>query len=528
MPPPATSPEPGAIESGFMPQMQFLHESLVELITQTSTNLPPDVREALGIAIGEETPNTQSAQALTIIATNIDMAVEDSGPICQDTGMPTFVVHTPVGVNQITLKKAIQAAVAEATNRGKLRPNSVDSLTGANSGNNLGEETPVIHFEQWENDEIEVKLILKGGGCENKNAQYSLPCELDHLGKAGRDLEGVRRCILHAVWQAQGQGCAPGAVGVCIGSDRAHGYDLAKNQLFRTIQDVNPIPELAKLEAEIVEESNRLGVGAMGFGGKVSLIGCKITAANRLPASFFVSVAYDCWAYRRLGVRLDASSGAITKWLYRDPETPVRKMAAGEGFPLTGREVVLRAPVTEEQVRALKVGDVVLISGEMFTGRDAVHAHLTKHPLPEGVDLHGAVLYHCGPVMLKQGDEWTVKAAGPTTSIREEPYQADIIRKFGLRVVIGKGGMGKKTLAALKECGAVYLNGIGGAAQYYARSIEKVLGVNLMEFGIPEAMWRLRANNFVAIVTMDAHGNSLHADVEKATGEELARLQAAH
>jgi len=307
--------------------MHFLEESLIELITQTSTNLPPDVRAAMSLAMGSETAGTQSSQALSIIASNIDMAAEDEGPICQDTGMPTFSVHTPVGVNQIEIKKAIKAAVAEATKRGKLRPNSVDSLTGKNSGNNLGAETPVIHFEQWEQDEIEVKLILKGGGCENKNIQYSLPCELDHLGKAGRDLEGVRKCILHAVWQAQGQGCAPGALGVCIGSDRAHGYLLAKEQLFRTLDDANPVPELARLEDEIMREANSIGVGAMGFGGQVSLIGCKITAANRLPASFFVSVAYDCWAYRRLGVRLDASSGAITQWLYRDPSRPVEKMA---------------------------------------------------------------------------------------------------------------------------------------------------------------------------------------------------------
>jgi fumarate hydratase class I len=503
--------------------MQFLEESLIELITQTSTNLPPDVRQAMGIAIGGETPGTQSSQALNIIASNIDMALEDEGPICQDTGMPTFVVHTPVGVSQIAVRKTIRNAVAEATRRGKLRPNSVDSLTGKNSGNNLGAETPVIHFDQWEEDEIEVKLILKGGGCENKNIQYSVPCELEHLGRADRNLEGVRKCILHAVWQAQGQGCAPGALGVCIGSDRAHGYDLAKSQLFRTLDDANPVPELAKLEAEIMEEANRIGVGAMGFGGKASLIGCKIMAANRLPASFFVSVAYECWAFRRLGVRLDAVSGAITQWLYRDPSRHIEKMAHGEGFPLSGREVVLWAPLTEEQVRLLKVGDVVLISGEMYTGRDAVHAYLMKNPPP--VDLHGAVLYHCGPVMLKEGETWTVKAAGPTTSIREEPYQAHVIREYGVRAVIGKGGMGKKTLAALKECGAVYLNGIGGAAQYYARSIEKVLGVHLMEFGVPEAMWHLRVNNFIAIVTMDAHGNSLHADVEKETGEHLAELQ---
>ncbi|MBV8843904.1 MAG: fumarate hydratase [Bryobacterales bacterium] len=503
--------------------MQFIEESLIELIAQTATNLPPDVRAAMGIAIANEAPGTQASQALGIIASNIDMAASDEGPICQDTGMPTFDVHTPVGVNQIAIRKAIRDAVAEATRRGKLRPNSVDSLTGKNSGNNLGIETPVIHFEQWENDEIEVKLILKGGGCENKNIQYSLPAELDHLGKAGRDLEGVRKCILHAVWQAQGQGCAPGAVGVCVGSDRAHGYLLAKNQLFRTLDDSNPVPELAKLEAEIVEEANRLGIGAMGFGGKVSLIGCKIAVANRLPASFFVSVAYECWAFRRLGVRLDAQSGAITQWLYRDPSRPVEKMARSEGFPLTGREIALRAPLSEEQVRSLKVGDVVIVNGEMFTGRDAVHAHLMKNPPP--VDMRGSVLYHCGPVMLKNGDTWTVKAAGPTTSSREEPYQADIIKNYRVRAVIGKGGMGKKTLAAMKECGAVYLNAIGGAAQFYARKVDRVLGVHLLDFGIPEAMWHLTVHDFLAIVTMDAHGNSLHAGIEHESGKALEDLQ---
>ena len=503
--------------------MQFLQNSLIELITQTSTNLPPDVRAAMGLALASETPGTQSAQALGIIASNIDMAVEDEGPICQDTGMPTFVVHTPVGVNQLEIGRAIRLAVAEATRRGKLRPNSVDSLTGKNSGDNLGEETPVIHFEQWEADEIEVKLILKGGGCENKNIQYSLPCDLEGMGRADRNLEGVRKAILHAVWQAQGQGCAPGVVGVCIGSDRAHGYTLAKYQLFRTLDDVNPVPELARLESEIMAEANRIGVGAMGFGGNVSLVGCKVAAANRLPASFFVSVAYECWAFRRLGVRLDAGTGAITRWLYRDPNRALDRMARAEGLPLTGREIVLTSPLTEEAVRALRVGDVVLISGEMFTGRDAVHAYLMKNAPP--VDLHGAVLYHCGPVMLKQGDGWVVKAAGPTTSSREEPYQATVIERYGVRAVIGKGGMGKKTLDALQRCGAVYLNAIGGAAQFYARTVEKVLGVHLMEFGIPEAMWHLKVNNFAAIVTMDANGNSLHADVEHATLERLAELQ---
>jgi fumarate hydratase class I len=472
---------------------------------------------------GLESPGTQASQALDIIGLNVDMALEGEDPICQDTGMPTFFVHTPLGVNQIEIRRAAEEAVAEATRLGKLRPNSVDSLTGRNSGNNLGGDTPVFHFEQWEEDEIEVRLILKGGGCENKNIQYSLPCMLDHLGRADRNLEGVRKCLLHAVWQAQGQGCSPGALGVCIGSDRAHGYALAKAQLLRPLDDVNPNPELAQLESRIMDEANRLGVGPMGFGGRTSLIGCKIAAANRLPASFFVSVAYDCWAFRRLGVRVDAS-GAITRWLYRDPSRPVERMAATTGFPLTGREIVLNTPMTVQQARALKVGDVVLVNGEMYTGRDAVHANLMKNAPP--VSLEGAVLYHCGPVMLKQGEQWVTKAAGPTTSIREEPYQADVIRRYGVRGVVGKGGMGAKTLAAMKDFGAVYLHAIGGAAQFYAKAIERVLGVEWLEFGIPEAMWHLRVKDFLCIVTMDAHGNSLHAEVEKQTAEELAGLNA--
>jgi fumarate hydratase class I len=508
--------------------MQFFRESMLELIIQTSTNLPPDVRQAMGVAIETEDPATQAGQALAIIGQNIDMAQEDEGPICQDTGFPTFEIKTPVGANQIVMKKQIAEAVAEATKRGKLRPNSVDSITGKNSGNNLGPGTPVIHFEQWEELDIEVRLLLKGGGCENKNIQYSVPCTLEHLGRADRDLDGVRKCILHAVWQAQGQGCAPGAVGVCIGSDRASGYAIAKQQLFRTLDDVNADPVLAKLEAEVMEEANKIGVGAMGFGGKASLIGCKVAAANRLPASFFVSVAYDCWAFRRLGVILDSEDGAIKKWLYRDPDRPVeRVMREGTGFQLTGREIRLEPPLSEEQVRALKVGDVVLINGPLVTGRDAAHHYLLHNEAP--CDLRGAILYHCGPVMLKQGsagtETWRVGAAGPTTSIREEPYEADIIKRFGIRGVMGKGGMGKKTLSALKEFGAVYLHAIGGAAQFYARCLPKVLGVDLLEeLGMPEAMWRFEARDFVAIVTMDAHGNSLHEKVAQATGARLEEV----
>lgn len=546
-------------------KMQHFEDSIYNLIVETSTNLPGDVRRAVAKGRALEDRATRSGLALTTIAQNIGMAELQVSPICQDTGMPTFIIHTPVGVNQIEMKKDIHSAIVRATQNGKLRPNSVDSLTGENSGDNLGAGTPVIHFEQWEEEGVDVRLILKGGGCENKNIQYSLPAELEGLGKAGRDLDGIRKCILHAVYQAQGQGCSAGFIGVGIGGDRTTGYELAKKQLFRKVEDINPVEDLGKLENYIMENANKLGIGTMGFGGEVTLLGCKVGVMNRLPASFFVSVAYNCWAFRRQGVLVDPATGKIREWLYESgtgisvddagvsspepvsvhaagaagsgvvPEDatipgapavlPAAEAAEGAGQPATAggsREVRLTTPISEEDIRSLRVGDVVILSGEMHTGRDALHKYLMDHETP--VDLNGAVIYHCGPVMLKDEEGWHVKAAGPTTSIREEPYQGDIIKKFGIRAVIGKGGMGPKTLKALQEHGGVYLNAIGGAAQYYAECIKKVSAVDFMEFGIPEAMWHLQVDGFAAIVTMDSHGNSLHADVEKDSAAKLAQF----
>ena len=503
-----------------------LEASFYQLVVETSTNLPADVRTAIRAAQEREDAATRSALALTTIGHNVDMATDSTLPICQDTGMPTFFVKTPVGVSQLVIREAIRQAVARATHDGKLRPNSVDSLTGSNAGDNLGPGMPVIHFEQWEHEHVEAKLILKGGGCENKNIQYALPCEISGMGKANRDLDGVRKCILHAIHQAQGQGCSAGFIGVAVGGDRTTGYEEAKHQLLRACDDENPDPRLAALESYVMDKANQLGVGTMGFGGDVTLLGCKVGVLNRLPASFFVSVAYNCWAFRRLGIEIDPASWAILAWQYRQPPAEAMRLSplAGTGFG-TGREVHLEAPLTEEQVRALKVGDVVVLKGRMVTGRDAIHKYLMDHEPP--VALEGAVLYHCGPVVRKVGEAgYEVLAAGPTTSIREEPYQHEVIRRYGVKAVIGKGGMGEKTLHALQAHGAVYLNAIGGAAQYYARCVKRVAGVELLEFGTPEAMWQLDVEGFAAIVTMDSHGNSLHRDVEATSEERLAAFAA--
>lgn len=508
--------------------IEKFQESMYHLIVETSTKLPKDVRRAIRAAKEKESAGTRSAMSLATITNNIKMADDNVSPICQDTGLPTFKIKTPVGANQMVMKKAIKEAIAQATKDGKLRPNSVDSLTGDNSGDNLGDGTPVIKFEQWEKDYIDVRLILKGGGCENKNIQYSLPTELEGLGRAGRDLDGIRKCIMHSVYQAQGQGCSAGFIGVGIGGDRTSGYELAKDQLFRSVEDVNPNEDLRKLEDYVMENANELGIGTMGFGGETTLLGCKVGVINRIPASFFVSVAYNCWAYRRLGVEVNPETGEINSWMYQEGENVEfaneQQAETAATQETTSRVVTLQAPISEEQIRELQVGDVVKINGMMYTGRDAIHKYLSDHDAP--ISLDGQIIYHCGPVMLKDDEgNWHVKAAGPTTSIREEPYQGDIMKKFGIRAVIGKGGMGQKTLAALKEHGGVYLNAIGGAAQYYADCIKSVEGVDLMQFGIPEAMWHLKVEAFTAVVTMDSHGNSLHEEVEKSSLEKLAKFK---
>jgi len=220
--------------------MNHFRESILSLITETSANLPSDVRIAIQTAIEAEAEGSRAGLSMSAIALNIDMAVDRVAPVCQDTGMPTFFIHSPRGADQLQMQQEIMEAVVEATRTGKLRPNAVDSISGKNSGNNLGSHVPVIHFEPWDRDEIEVRLILKGGGCENKNIQYSLPAEIQGLGRAARDMDGVRKCLLHAVWQAQGQGCSPGFIGVGVGGDRTSGYELAKKQLFRRVDDTNP------------------------------------------------------------------------------------------------------------------------------------------------------------------------------------------------------------------------------------------------------------------------------------------------
>ena len=292
--------------------MNELHDSLLELLRRTSAEIPDDVHQAILASLEREKQGTIAASAMKIIERNLALARQKSQPICQDTGSILFFVDCPLGYDQIAFAETARHAVKAATQKGYLRQNSVDSLTGVNDGTNVGPGAPTIHFHQHRAPEVQVRLILKGGGCENVGAQYSLPSE---KLKANRDLDGCRKAILDAVLQAQGKGCGPGILGVCIGGDRATSYAFSKEQFLRRLDDRNPDPRLDALEQDVLKTANELGIGPMGFGGQTTLLGVKICAVNRLPASYFVSVSYMCWAYRRQGVTL-GPDGRLTQWLY--------------------------------------------------------------------------------------------------------------------------------------------------------------------------------------------------------------------
>jgi fumarate hydratase class I len=284
--------------------------TFLELLRRASTELPADVVAAIRQGRQTEKKESLADKALGTILDNVELAVVQTAPICQDTGTPVVWIHHPLGVSTRALGSAMVDAVRQATAKQYLRPNAVNTLTGKNTGDGSGRGVPLIHFDEWERPEIEVRLILKGGGCENVGAQYALPDEL--LG-AGRDLDGVRRALLDAVYQAQGRGCAPGILGVCIGGDRVSGYEHSKEQLLRPLDDANPIAELAELEQRVLQEANSLGIGPMGFGGQTTLLGVKIGLLDRIPACYFVTMSYMCWASRRAGARI-AEGGDVT-WL---------------------------------------------------------------------------------------------------------------------------------------------------------------------------------------------------------------------
>lgn len=276
-------------------------ERIVGLIHETSCSIPDDVERAVKAARRREERGTSADVVLGTILDNVRLARQKGTPLCQDTGTLTFFVDERL--HRCVTPDLLKRAVARATQAGYLRKNTIDSLTGKSYDDNCADGAPVVHYTEKRGARPSVTLLMKGGGSENMSRQYSLP---DSALGAGRDLAGVRACLLDAVVKTQGYGCAPGILGVCIGGDRATGFETAKEQVLRALDKSGESddPTLRKLERQILREANSLGIGPMGLGGKTTLLGVRIASRPRVPASFFVTVAYLCWAARRRTISL--------------------------------------------------------------------------------------------------------------------------------------------------------------------------------------------------------------------------------
>ncbi len=277
-------------------EIKKLEQHLLELIRRASTDLPPDIEKALRDGHRREVQGSPAKGAFKTILSSVELSRNESLPVCQDTGALIWHIHYPDGAEILPVEKAIKKAISKATAKTYLRPNSVDPVTGENPGNNLGNGAPVLNFHPWIKKSWEFNLLLKGGGSENVGIQYKLP---DATLGAGRDLDGVYKCVLDSVFIAQGKGCAPGIICIGIGGNRDSGMSEAKAQAYRKLYEINPDPVLAKLEDKLTHDLNKLGIGPMGFGGKTTVLGVKIGKQHRLPACYFVSIAYVCWAMRR-------------------------------------------------------------------------------------------------------------------------------------------------------------------------------------------------------------------------------------
>ena len=289
-------------------QVLDITDQAVELIRLCACVLRKDVVDAITVARNREPEGSMARSVFDSILENAKVASQNSIPMCQDTGMPIFWVHYPKTMSLSDIKAQILKAIKKATSKSYLRPNTIEALTGKNPGDNTGLGTPAFHFEQWDKKELRVSLLLKGGGSENVSGQYKLP---DIPLTASRDLDGVRRCVLDTLFKAQGEGCAPGVIGVCIGGARDTGYEAAKEALLRDLKDKNNEPKLRELEERLVKEIDALGIGPMGFGGKTTALGVKVTTLARHPATYYVTVAYNCWALRRYSMTITPGKGGV-------------------------------------------------------------------------------------------------------------------------------------------------------------------------------------------------------------------------
>ena len=485
---------------------QLVADAVEEIIRQVQTRLPPDVVEGLVVARDTETDKTATAQ-LDAILENISIADERGIPMCQDTGILVFFVE--IGRDAcivLDLDWAIREGVKQATNSVPLRPNAVEPLTRLNSGDNTGDGLPDINYSFKDGKAIIITVAPKGAGSENMSAFRML--KPSQVGS-------VKDFVVETVQKAGGMPCPPIIVGVGIGGSFDKSARLAKRSLLRNLGDMD------EYELEILEAINSLGIGPMGLGGRTTALAVHVEKAHCHTASLPVAVNIQCWANRHASVTLDAGHDLTHlseqyKTMHHLTEQHTNKHQLAEQH-MTGQDVPhhLTIPLGRDDIMELQAGDIVYLSGTIYTARDEAHLRileLTDEGKPLPFDLEGAVLYHCGPLMQKDKGGWRTVAAGPTTSARMTDMTPQVLDNYNVRAIIGKGGM--KNIAPVLEDRCVYLAYTGGCAALAVDMIKDVRDVHWLDLGMPEAVWVLEVENFgPLIVGVDAKGRDLYGEV---------------
>ncbi|MBU0731369.1 fumarate hydratase [Patescibacteria group bacterium] len=471
-----------------------LKNQIIELYKQTASQIPSDVAEALIAARKREKPGSLAFEVYSVILENLKQAEITGRPMCQDTGTPAFYIKFGKDGFDLKVIKAIQEATDEATKQVPLRHNAVRVSDNKNMGTNI----PEIHIDFWDKPTTEINLLLKGGGSENVS-------QVHKLTGSERNEEGILRAALKTVFEAQGKGCSPGILGIAVAGTQVKACEEAKKQLLRKVREKS-----TSLETKIKNQVNKLGIGPLGLGGKTTILDVFIKDLDesyRHPASYFVAISYMCYADRR------------GKLIIRNTKARIERKSRNFNYPKFTQDFKrynrVLAPIDKNY--QLKVGDRVLLTGEITTARDRAHKYLLE--TNKKLDISN-VIYHCG--ILADCNQ-CIAAAGPTTSARMDEYQNQIIKKYDIKAIIGKGGMNKL------EKGAIYFEGFGGVGAMPAKLMRINKGYK-KDFGMPEAIWNIEVKEpgIPLLVTMDAKGESLYDKVEKKSEKIYDKLMKEH
>jgi len=483
-------------------------EGVLEAIRVAETSLPIWVYEKL-LKSYEQSQGIARSQ-LAAILKNVEIATKESKPMCQDTGLVTFYVE--IGKNypmdEDELKEILTEALRIATKEIPIRPNTMDPINGKNPGDNTGKGMPIINIKRTKSSTLRVYVRPKGGGSEYPTQLCMIP--------PSKGLRGVYECLLKAVFNAGGKPCPPGIVSVAFGSTVEEAFKLSKKKLYR--KEHHEEERVKALEEGWLQDINSLEIGPMGLGGYPSVLDVKIDYLYRHPASFPVAVTFNCWAAREAAVEFDRMGNYK---IISENVTPT----SVKSVDLGGQDgIEIKLPVKDDEVRSLKVGDIVYLTGTIVTARDEAHKKIIEEGAP--IDMKGLAIYHCGPVVRRKDGVWEVVAAGPTTSARMNDLETKALEKTGAKLIIGKGGMKDELLEDFKRLGVVYLAFTGGAALLAAKRIKRVKDVYwLDELGIPEALWVFEVERFgPLVVAMDSHGNSLYKEVLTRAKRKLEEL----